>query len=96
MMYTNLETAQKWRFLLFQSLKFLAVLFCHLAEPSEEAGGDENRRREKTNHAALYRSAGHWVRKHEVWFSLVDRFITFIYKITDSEETLQTRFRLQR
>lgn len=32
-----------------------------LAEPSEEAGGDENRRRQETDHTVVYRSAGHGV-----------------------------------
>lgn len=47
----------------FWILNFLDVLFLHLAEPSEEAGGDENRRRQKTNHAVVHRSAGHRVEK---------------------------------
>lgn len=41
------------------------ILFCRLAEPSEEAGGDKNRRRQTTNHTSVYRSAGHGVGQQE-------------------------------
>lgn len=47
----------------------LNVLFHHPAEPSKEAGGDENRRRQKTNHATVHRSAGHRVEQHTVYIT---------------------------
>lgn len=53
-------------------------MFCDCpAEPSEEAGGDENSRWQKTNHTSLYRPAGHGVKKntkHKAWLRILRNY----------------------
>lgn len=48
-----------------KAFKILYYNIFHVAEPPEETGGDENRRRQKTNHATVHRSTRHGVRKHD-------------------------------
>lgn len=51
------------------------------AEPLEEAGGDQNRRREKKNHTSLHRTARHGVTNAH---SNTSKIITHLYHCTQS------------